>query len=68
MLDEKIDSIASNPIYLYRFIKDMQWFADDVYNPKIQTVASNTGNYLCIVPKLSKKQRHAKHKTVTVTI
>ena len=52
MYDKGIDSIASNRIYLYRFIKDMQWFADDVYNPKIQTVASNTGNYKRIIPKM----------------
>ena len=41
--EEKIISITSNPIYLYQFIKEMQWFADEVYNPKIRTVASNTG-------------------------
>ena len=42
-IEEKIISITSNPIYLYQFIKEMQWFADEVYNPKIRTVASNTG-------------------------
>ena len=44
--EKKIISITSNPISLYKFIKDMQWFADEVYNPKLQTVASNTGNHI----------------------
>ena len=44
--EKKVSSIASNPISLYKFIKDMQWFVDEVYNPKLQTVASNTGNHI----------------------
>ena len=37
------EEIASNPILLYKLIKKMNWFYDDVYYPKIQSVASNRG-------------------------
>ena len=37
------EETASNPILLYKLIKKMNWFYDDVYYPKVQSVASNRG-------------------------
>ena len=41
--EDNSEEVASNPILLYKLIKKMNWFYDEVYYPKIQSVAANGG-------------------------
>ena len=40
-----MDLVISNPIHVYKLMKQMHWFAEEVYNPKIETVSSNKGKF-----------------------
>lgn len=43
------DQVASHPILLYKLVKQMHWFYNEVYLLKLQSVASNTGNSLIVL-------------------
>ena len=42
--EEDEEQVASHPVLLYKLIKQMNWFSQEVYQPKLQSVASNKGN------------------------
>ena len=41
--EEDEEQVASHPILLYKLIKQMNWFHQKVYLPKLESVASNKG-------------------------
>lgn len=51
--EDNVEKIIANPIHVYKLIKEMQQFAEEVYQPLLN-MSSNTGIQYLIV-KLMKK-------------
>ena len=42
--EEDEEQVASHPILLYKLIKQMNWFYQNIYHQKLHSFASNKGN------------------------